>query len=539
MKNNIKFLLFAGLMAGSTACTDLDVDINSQYTQYPTNDIAIEAKMANCYYSFRGPLGRRYKEAMLLSSDECTGVNFGGDYLDNYNYAHPTLHNFSPDDPCIGWWSDLSSGITNCNRVIVEIGGEDGRDAAVAPARAMRAFYHFILMDCFGDVPLADHIPSADEAIERAPRADVARFIESELLDILDQLSTDNNSTTYGKPNRWMAEALLAKLYINWPVYTCDNVANYDASTATNEKLNDCVKICDDIINSGIFSVGTGYRQKFLPSNGVQIKDFIYAMEYDPENSKTGMDYARYFTFRQGNKLSPYSYYGFTLASSVGGNMVVTPDFVDKFCLAGDERNNVIIGGKVYLMDSNYDFTTEPCLYNGDQIEFTKDITLLDPNDAGLDVGKNITGWQQGYHVIKYPPREVDYTTYSRNQTNDVPIFRYADILLTKAEAILRGATATNGDTPASLINQVRDCSSAPHVTGTPTLNELLDERGRELFCENWRRNDLIRFGKFEDDWGFKNKINPSAKTNKNLRVFPVPTGMLNTNTNWTQNPGY
>jgi hypothetical protein len=219
--------------------------------------------------------------------------------------------------------------------------------------------------------------------------------------------------------------------------------------------------------------------------------------------------------------------------------MVVTPDFVDKFNLPGDERNNVILGGKVYLMDSNYDFTTEPCLYNGEQIEFTKDITLLDPNDAGLDVGKNITGWQQGYHVVKYPPREVDYTTYGRSQTNDVPIFRYADVLLTKAEAILRGATATNGDTPASLINQVRDCSSAPHVTGTPTLNELLDERGRELFCENWRRNDLIRFGKFEDDWGFKNKINPSAKTNKNLRVFPVPTGMLNTNTNWTQNPGY
>ena len=70
----------------------------------------------------------------------------------------------------------------------------------------------------------------------------------------------------------------------------------------------------------------------------------------------------------------------------------------------------------------------------------------------------------------------------------------------------MRGATATLGATPASLMNEVRDCSSAPHVTGTPSFQELLDERSREFILEPWRRNDLIRFGQFEADWGEKNR---------------------------------
>jgi hypothetical protein len=90
-----------------------------------------------------------------------------------------------------------------------------------------------------------------------------------------------------------------------------------------------------------------------------------------------------------------------------------------------------------------------------------------------------------------------------------------------------------------SLFNQIRSYVNAPVISAEPSLDELLDERGREFFDENWRRNDLIRFGRFEDDWGYKNIINPSAKTDYTKRIFPVPTGVLNENTNWTQNSGY
>ena len=160
-------------------------------------------------------------------------------------------------------------------------------------------------------------------------------------------------------------------------------------------------------------------------------------------------------------------------------------------------------------------------------------------NLLDLNTGKSVEGWSQGYRCLKWFPTYEDYLRSNRDQSNDVPIFRYADILLIKAEAILRGATATNGDTPASLMNQIRAYVGAPEVEGTPTLQDLLDERGREFFQEIWRRNDLIRFGNFEDDWGFKHIAHPEAKTEKWRRIFPLPTGILKKNTNWDQNYGY
>ena len=101
------------------------------------------------------------------------------------------------------------------------------------------------------------------------------------------------------------------------------------------------------------------------------------------------------------------------------------------------------------------------------------------------------------------------------------------------------GKSATNGDTPQSLFNQIRTCVHAPLISANPTLDELLDERGREFFDENWRRNDLIRFGEYERDWGFKNIVNPTAKTKLTNRIFPLPQSILDTNTNWNQNDGY
>lgn len=537
MKNYIKNIFAASMVvltAGS--CTDLDVDIKSQLTEYPNSEIALEAKMADVYYSLRGPWGRRYHEVMSFTSDEFSGVCFGAnDYLDNYNYANPSLHRSSPDDPCVGHWGDAASGITKCNDIIMQLGGEDS--PAAAPALAMRAFYHFILMDSYGDVPLLDHKPEADEAIARAPRADVARFIESDLLKAIPNLTTANDASTYGKPNRWMAEALLVKLYINWTVYTCGDITKYTPSMA-NEKLNDCIAHCDEIIKSGIFEVGQGYRVKFMPENGVHIKDFIYAMPYDAKTAQ-GMTYGRFDTWRKANSSNDACYYGEILSKSFGGIFAINPEMSDLFCLEGDERNEIIMGGEIKMYDPiTREKTETPWLYKGNPVVLNKEIELVSPT-IELMVEANVHGWSQGYRSVKWWISAADYNIYNRNQSNDVPIFRYADVLLTKAEAILRGGSATNGDTPASLMNQVRACAGAPSVSGTPSLQDLLDERGRELFSENWRRNDLIRYGNFEDDWGWKNIINPDAKTNYNARILPIPTDIMEKNTNWKQNPGY
>lgn len=536
MKNIIKMTLAAAVLGITASCTDLDVDVKSKYTEYPNDPVAIEGKMSDVYYSFRQALGNNYNRVQTFSSDEATGVSFGTDYFDKGENIHPSIHNFMSGDDPANYWTDLASGITKCNKIIEEF---KETPKVAAPARLMRAFYHFILMDSYGDVPVLDHLPADNEAVVRSPRKEVAEFIEKEVKECLPDLSDKNDASTYGKPNKWMAEALLVKLYINWGVYTCGDVTKYDVATTKNSKLDECVKYCDDIIGSGLFNLNDPYRKKFMFDNGPQIKDFIYAMPYDKVSAQ-GLLYGRYRAFRRIDDGDTQGYYGGKMGKSCAGICAMNPEFADLFCLEGDDRNDAVLKGKVFIHDAiTGEETDKPYIYKGTQLELTKTITLQEGGLATLNCGATPDGWRQGYRSIKFYPNPNEYSVYNRYQSNDVPIFRFADIILTKAEAIKRGATATNGDTPQSLFNQIRSYVHAPLLDHNPSLQEILDERGREFFDENWRRNDMIRFGTFESEYGFHKHSNPDARFDKTCRILPVPDDILKENTNWEQNPGY
>lgn len=554
-----RYFISAALLALTTVgCTDLDVDIKSQYTEYPDSEIALSARINNAYYAFRGALGRRYDELISCNSDEYTAVSFDGDYLNGRDMSNISLHMVDADasNSQLAVFNDIQGGIVNCNQLLMDLGEEEENVSITAPIRAARAFYTFLLMDNWGDTPIIDYkvLDNSNAAIDRSPRADVARWIESELLAVRDNCPSDVSEDTYGTPTCWMVDALLAKLYINWNVYTKDvTSASWDANAA-NEKLTDCIAACDRIIESGKFDLSDDYKDKFMYTNGSQIKDFIYAMPYDAVTAQ-GMTYARFRTWRRGQNSN--GFYSIEMTNSVGGNMTLTPEFVELFCLPGDRRNDVIAGSTgenigmatfdVYQYDNTTGMPTNVRnTYKDEDITFTKSITLKNaptanppivPN-ADLNCGADITGWTQGYRSIKFFPDINDYNVYSRNQDNDVPIFRYADVILMKCEAITRGGSATLGDTPMSLFNEIRAYVNAPLIESNPSLQDILDERGREFLDEHWRRNDLIRFGDFERDWGFKNDFNPNA-SNPQYRLLPLARDVLNANTNWEQNPGY
>ena len=214
-----RYILATALLAlAASSCTDLDVDVKSKLTEYPSSEIAMEGKMADAYYAFRKPLGNNYNRYQTFSSDEATGLSFDGDYYDGAENVNPTLHTFQANNTPGNWWSDLASGITKCNKLINELADDTTALSKryVANLRTVRAFYHFILMDSYGDVPILNKIYDSNEVIERQPRKMVAEFIEKELVESLPELSTANDASTYGKPNKWMAEALLVKLYMNW-----------------------------------------------------------------------------------------------------------------------------------------------------------------------------------------------------------------------------------------------------------------------------------------------------------------------------------
>lgn len=539
MKLN-RLFISAGLLAMTlTGCTDLDMSPNSQYTEDPSQNsgvdpmIVVEAKMADVYYHLAGTLGRRYMEAQCLASDEFTALAFAGGYYDSGTYAHQALHCSSPNDASIGWYDDVTAGITKANTILEDLGS--GASAQMkAPARAIRAYYTWILMDSYGDTPILDKVQAEGSVVPRSSRKEVAEWIESELNDIIPALTDDVTENTYGKPTKWMAEALLAKLYINWPVYTAESVDQYDAATAANPKLDACIAACDEIINSGKFNLGSvDYLHKFSYDNGWQVEDFIYAIPYDAIN-RQGMQYARPRTFKDMKNLLP-NVYGSTdkFTQSFGGNMVVTPEFAKLFSLDGDIRNLSILRGDVYVRDpKTLRPTTEPFMYKGNQVHFTEDITLA-KKDNNIDVGNDANAYQQGCHSIKWFTTPADYNN-GRNQSNDLPIFRFADILLMKAEALTRQGSSG----AKALFNQIRTYAGAPTIANEPTLQEIYDERGREFFDENWRRNDMIRFGHYEDEFFPHYKDFPDANFDKLHRIFPVPQNTINLN-GWEQNPGY
>ncbi len=541
MKLN-KIFLTAGLFAVAlTSCTDLDMAPNSQYTEDPSKNsgvdpmIMVEAKMADVYFHLAGTFGRRYMEAQCLASDEFTALAFDGGYYDGGTYAHQALHNSNATDASLDWYSELTSGITKANTILEEL-GTGASDQMKAPARAMRAYFTWILMDCFGDTPILEKVPAEGEVIARSPRPEVARWIEKELTDIIPLLTTEISENTYGKPTRWMAQALLAKLYLNWAVYTAESVDQYDAATAVNEKLEDCIAACNDIINSGNFNLGESvdYLHKFSYDNNWQIKDFIYVMPYDAID-RQGFQWARPRSFKQLKNMLP-NVYGSAdkFTQSFGGNMVVTPEFAKLFSLEGDIRNLCILRGDVFIRDpKTLRPTTEPFMYNGKQVHFTEEITLK-KEDNTIDVGNDDAAIQQGCHSIKWFITPADYNN-GRNQSNDLPLFRYADILLMKAEALVRQGQGGAMD----LFNQIRTYAGAPTIGAEPTLAEIYDERGREFFDECWRRNDMVRFGHFEDEFFPHYQNFPDANFDKRHRIFPVEQEMLDLNPGWEQNPGY
>ena len=89
------------------------------------------------------------------------------------------------------------------------------------------------------------------------------------------------------------------------------------------------------------------------------------------------------------------------------------------------------------------------------------------------------------------------------------------------------------------LFNQIRTYVGAPTLDNDPTLDDIYMERGREFFDELWRRNDMIRFGHYEDEWFPHYKNNPNANFEKTRRIFPIKKGDLDVNEGWSQNAGY
>lgn len=557
MKKILKQVGFLALIAGMfSSCHKIDVTITSELTPstFPQTDAQYSAVMGPVYTSLRANYATDYIFIQGLSTDESVLPTYAADWIDGNRYLDLHRHTWTKDHPNLSsGWSYVTNLIGTTNQTIYIVNqSPDGntKNTSLAELRTMRALFYFMMMDIWGNVPL-DTLYGSTDLHTNTPRAQVFSYIESELKAAIPFLKTAAGTTTYGKPTRYLAFALLAKMYINAQVYT---------GTA---KYNECIAACDSIIGAGggtqyALEPRATYLQMFYATNGPSNKEFIYAIPFDPATSNGYMFYARYDLNR--NLGIKYKYSGSTAGTNVdpvlnltSGNGLInnkpsgprctTNEFYAYFNDANDIRNKQWLTGLQYWDDGN------PMMVNttnlgydqfytggspGTSYTYQLNITPLAPSrlaPGSFDLGKDEIAWNTGYRNNKFFP---DPTSITRNQNNDVPIFRYSDIILMKAEAIQRGGTATLGHTALSLMNMLRAVRTTSAPLGAVTLDDIYKERSRELAWECWHRNDMIRFGHFEDSYGL-------GKTNTDTyrRIFPIPTTALATNSKLIQNTGY
>lgn len=527
----LSYIIAAVLFIAVSSCRKLDVPVQSQYTtsNFPVTQADFNALLGTMYSNLSSSWGITYWRTQELSTDEAILPARDGNFDDGGVYRQMHYHSWTFDHSYLmtTWAWGFGTGITNCNRIINLIGqspaSATSKAASVAETRAMRALYYFFMMDSYGNVPIYTDFPVASPPATQ-PRAKVFDFIESELKAVIPLLPSKTNSSAtntlqYGRANKEMAFAILQKMYLNAQVYNNTN------------RLNDAVAMADSIQKNTNYTLDASYRTIFLPNNGPQISETIFAVPYDQQIP--GNQFTRFGFFPA---LLPY----YTGLNFVSGSiaMSTTPEFYARFNLQGDVRNNTWLNGPQYIPDGNGGWTNQPATYNGAQIVITAPIILV-PGKP-FDVGNTTAAQAEGVRSIKYYP-DPAYTQTARLNGNDMPMFRLADVLLMKAEAILRGANATtvNGvlQTPDYLVNLIRKRAGAPTVSGF-TLDQVLDERGRELSWEGWRRNDLIRFGQFEKEYPLPND-NLKMNTDPTRRLFPVPSNELMLNPKLVQNPGY
>ena len=561
MKRILKYISFSLLLAGAlSSCHKVDVAINSELTPavYPQTAAQFSSATGPVYVALRGNYSVDYYFLQTLSSNEAILPAFGGNWYDGDKYEQLHKHTWNKDNAWVNSvWTYLENVIGTTNQTLYILSAApDGsaKQTTLAELKTVRAMCYFMMLDLYGNVPI-DSVYGNTTLHTNTPRAQVFSYVESELKAALPYLNHVSGQAQYGRPNAYTAYAILAKMYLNAGVYITGADRN-----------DDCIAACDSVINSGLYSLEpmSSYLAMFYPTNGPSQKEFIFAIPYDPSTTNGYMFHARYDLNR--NLGIRYKYSGSTagtvtdpimnqtyagsglLNSQPSGPQSVLPEYYAYFNDPGDVRNGQWLTGLQYwpdgqpLMvkttnkgyDASYSGSTPADVYTY-QLNLTPGMqfrsTATGANPALFDFGNDEIAWNMGYRNIKFYP---DYTnTISRNQNNDVPIFRYSDIILMKAEAILRGGTATQGQTALSLANQLRAARTTTAAWSTITTDSIYAERCREFSWECWHRNDMIRFGKFEDSYGFKTDADP------NHRIFPIPTTAFSTNATLTQNTGY
>lgn len=518
MKHLIKLLSVLLLVFAGVACTDLDENLNSDFTNTfdPNNPGFGASENVNrpipndgLNAAFSTLLNGTANHFTVFSvseipTDEIVITQKGGDWFDGGIWLNMHRHDFRETHPGLdGAWGTNYGGVSQINELLASANLDDNQTAQL---RVLRAYYYWRLMDMFGRIKIIT-APGTDSP--QVDRPAVYDFVVAEINDALPDL---NETAGYARISSGAAYALLSRLYLNAEVYNrpypytpgtgshAPGTQNYD------DAMEAAIDAADEVIDSGIYDLGPqgDFDSVFGPAN-VESPEHIFIVPFD-EATGAGMNFGQ-MTFHYPSQLT----YDFQQQPWNGYSSLEA--FYESYDDNDGRKDAFFVVGPQFDLNGNpiLDVAFDAADPDGAPVNYTPEINELAPNasrQAGVRMGKF------SHKIGQLPDMDNDYT-----------LLRYAEVLMNKAEATARlNDDNWNDPETISLVNLIRERAGANlYNSGDMDAEEFLAERGREFFQEALRRTDMVRFDAWGDAWWEK-----SAHADDYKNIMPIPLPQIN-----------
>lgn len=495
-KIQIRYILVVSLCAMLCLTSCESILEEPFYSELATTNLlrtkkGIESTLFESYSKVANMSGENGSQHVNKREEMTTDILTHSDGGENRNAIQ--LINFTWDPECCDnqsfYWTTYWQAIRNCNIVLenideVEGVSEDYKELIRSEARFNRAYSYLELWDQYGGVPLRKS--TEDELnLPRSTEEQTLEFIISELLEVENKLPAPGSEPNYGRANSGHVRALLTKIYLN------------------TKQWQKCADVAQTMINNANYKLEPDYNAMFALENE-RNTEFILVRP-----AVTGVNGAR------NNMVATAFPWGFQQGLD-GGIAGVT------------DKGWTNYASQYRLRDEFYE-SFDPSDARKYRI-LTKYI-----NKAG-DTIDLVKDFDNATRSMKFPP---DPNATGLTHGNDIPKIRFADILLSRAEAL----NELNGPNQESvnLLNQIRRRAGVAEIGLQDIASKeafrmrLLDERKWEFWYEAHRRRDMIRMGVFISD-----ALRRGASNAKPFHVwFPLPQFAIDSNPNLEQNEGY
>ena len=391
-------------------------------------------------------------------------------------------------------------------------------------ARALRALSYWYVLDLFGNGGWVDETMDYGDSPLPITRKDLYNRLTTELEAIIAAWPAANAKPSYGRVGLDGVKALLAKVYLNAKVYTNGEVDGYEKC------LNLCNQIIDAHKGSGFKSSGlaNNYHALFAANNDQYMpggsnsaeNEILWGIPYDATNIQAygGTRFLMAAAFVNAT-MADQKYYMSCLDYGLNdqwGCMHARAEFSDKFN-STDVRDDLWSKEAQGFTKENTEFSKFNNGYAA--VKFTNLIMNADGSFPKADNSKPI--------AVDNIAESAKVLNVNAHPDTDLPVFRLADINLMKAECFVMGNQG-NADEAIAAVNVVRERAGASTWTNV-TANDLLDERARELYWENHRRTDLVRFNKFTSGytWSWKGYVAGGTDLGSHMNVYPIPANVI------------